>query len=61
MLDQGDDDNLAVGKKSVPSLSSTKKKKPKTGCIQLLKYADAFILKPMFLYNYDSEGHKRIK
>ncbi len=42
------------------SLMTVEKSKTK-GCVKALKYLDGVVLKPMFLYNYDPFGHKRIR
>jgi len=39
----------------------TVEKSKTKGCVKALKYLDGVVLKPMFLYNYDPFGHKRIR
>jgi hypothetical protein len=51
-----------VGRKSQVSGGPPKKRsKVVNGCAKTLLYLDAVVLKPLILYNYDPEGHKRIR
>jgi NhaP-type Na+/H+ or K+/H+ antiporter len=36
------------------------KQKKTNACVKTMKYLDCVVFKPMILYNYDPQGHKRI-